>query len=48
MPATLSRTIRETIHMPRRFVYAFLWAALPPEDVRRHAARPARVVRPAR
>jgi hypothetical protein len=42
MPARLNQIIRETIHLPRRLVYAFLWAALPPED--RDNARSAPVV----
>ena len=33
MPATVSQIVREVIHAPRRMMYAFLWAALPPEDV---------------
>ena len=29
---TLSHVIRSSIHAPRRFMYAFLWVAVPPED----------------
>lgn len=32
MPNKLHRIGRIAIHMPRRFLYAFLWAARPPED----------------
>ena len=32
MSHRLSHIIRSAIHAPRRFMYAFMWAAVPPED----------------
>jgi len=34
MRSGLIRFSRNAIHGPRRFLYAFLWAARPPEDER--------------
>ena len=39
MAATVGQIVREVVHTPRRMMYAFLWAALPPEDVVNDTAR---------
>lgn len=47
MLGAFSQMIRNAIHTPRRFAYAFLWAKVPPEDVPVGPATP-KPVSPAR
>ena len=40
MPSGLTQVGRTIMHTPRRAMYAFLWAARPPEDVLKNASDP--------